>query len=107
MHAFLVVLGFLGWVLFALALIVAWRFYKKLVTYDNVFTFLSDDILTNLRHFAKMRQSGLTSNEPEIIEAHRLMGIMNVRMEEILRRMMEATGLDLTPPPPPPRPKVI
>ena len=107
MRVLLWALGVSGWLLFGLALFVIWRFYKKLVTYDTVFTFLSDDILANLRQFAKIRKSGVLSDEPDVREAHRLMSIMNTRMEEILRRMMEATGLDLTPPPPPPRPKVI
>lgn len=87
--------------------LVAYRFYRKAVTYDEVFQFLVTDIEVNLEQFKKMKRSDLTSNEPEIEKAHRNMVVMSQRLDEILRRMEDATGLKLRPPPPPPRPKVV
>ncbi len=104
----------LPWFLFALALalaagavFVAHRFYRRAVIYDEVFQYLSDDIYTNLLQFAKMQKMNVMMDEPEVQRAHRNMMIMAQRLEEILRRMEEASGLRLRPPPPPPRPKVI
>jgi hypothetical protein len=103
----------LAWVLFAITLVlligvtyVAYKFYRKAVVYDTVFTFLYDDIEINLRQFSKISSSNVFSNEPEVQTAHQNMMIMGKRLNEILSRMEEATGLDLRPPPPPQRPSV-
>lgn len=86
---------------------VAYRFYRKCVVYDEVFQYLADDIVINLQHFQKLLTTPTLTNEPEIREAYRLMHTMGKRLNEILQRMEEATGLRLRPPPPPPRPKVV
>ena len=86
---------------------VAYRFYRRAVIYDEVFQFLSGDIETNLTQFKKMSASNVTSNEPEIEQAHRNMMLMAQRLQEILIRMEETTGLKLASPPPLPRPKVV
>lgn len=91
----------------AAACFVAYRFYRKAVVYDEVFQFLADDIFTNILQFHKMAQSNVMMEEPEVQTAHKNMKIMGQRLEEILRRMEQATGLRLRPPPSPPRPKVI
>jgi hypothetical protein len=83
---------------------VAYRFYRKCVVYDEVFQFLSDDITTNLLQFQRMMVSNVMSNEPEIKMAHSNMNVMGRRLNEILQRMEEATGLDLRPPPAPNKP---
>jgi len=87
--------------------LVAYRFYRKAVVYDEVFQFLADDIEVNLSQFHKMKRSDLTGNEPEIETAHRNMMVMSKRLDEILSRMQAATGLQLRPPASPPRPKVV
>ena len=86
---------------------VAYRFYRKCVVYDEVFQYLAGDIIVNLQHFQKLLTTPMLMDEPEIKEAHRLMFVMGKRLDEILRRMEDATGLKLRPPPPPPRPKVV
>ena len=103
----------LPWILFAAAIIllvgvsfVAYRFYRKCVIYDEVFQFLADDVVANLMHFQKMMSGNVLSNEPEVKEASRLMTIMGRRLNEILQRMEEVSGLRLRPPPPLPRPVV-
>jgi hypothetical protein len=88
------------------ALFAAYRFYRKAAVYDEIIQYLYDDIVTNLRQFAKMHTSNLMADEPEIANAHRNMIIMGKRLEEIFARMEGATGLRLRPPPMPPRPKV-
>ncbi len=97
----------MGWPLAALATWITYRFYRKAVVYDEVFQHLSDDIYTNMLQFAKMQKMNVMMDEPEIQQAHRNMVIMGRRLEEILHRMEEATGLRLSPPQPPPRPKVV
>ena len=82
-----------------------WRLYRKLVIYDEVFQYLSNDIEVNLKQFAKISHSAMLSNDSEIQAAHLNMLTMGKRMNEILTRMEEATGLDLRPPPEPPRPR--
>ena len=89
------------------AMFVAYRFYRKALIYDEIFQFLYDDIETNLMQFSRMHSSNVLSNEPEIETAHRNMIIMGKRLNEILLRFEEASGLRLRPPPPPPPPKVI
>ena len=103
----LVILCVVGWVLAALSVWAAYRFYRRAVIYDEVFQYISSDIETNLAQFRQMSASNIMSNEPTIQDAHKKMMIMGKRLNEILSRMEEATGLDLRPPPPPPRPKVI
>jgi len=85
---------------------VAYRFYRKCVVYDEVFQFLTDDINANLFQFQKMMKSNVMSEEPEVKTAHNNMRIMDRRLNEILQRMEEATGLALRPPPAPPKPRV-
>jgi len=85
---------------------VAYRFYRKCVVYDEVFQYISDDITTNLLQFQRMMKSNVMSNEPEIKAAHSNMAVMGRRLNEILQRMEEATGLELRPPPSPQRPVV-
>ena len=93
-------------VLFPITVYIGWRFYRKAVIYDEIMTFIHDDIATNLMHFEKMRTSVVLSNEPTIQEAHRLMMIMGKRLNEISIRMEEATGLSLRPKPIGPKPVV-
>ena len=85
---------------------VAYRFYRKCVVYDEVFQYISDDITTNLFQFQKMMKSNVMSNEPEVKMAHSNMVVMGRRLNEILQRMEEATGLSLRPPPGPNKPVV-
>lgn len=101
----------LPWILFVLAVaaltgmtFVAWRFYRKAVIYDRIFTYINDDIIANLRHFERMSKMVVFSNEPTVQEAHELMMHMGVRLNEISKQMEEATGLDLRPKPAGPRP---
>jgi hypothetical protein len=86
---------------------VAYRFYRRAVTFDTIFQFITDDIVANLQQFVRMAHSPITNGDPEVREAHQKMLIMGKRLEEILLRMEEATGLRLRPPPVPPRPKVV
>ena len=86
---------------------VAYRFYRRAATLDTVVQFLSDDIVANLMQFVRMAHSPVTNGDPEVRDAHQKMLIMGKRLEEILLRMEEATGLRLRPPPVPPRPKVV
>lgn len=97
----------LGWVVAALAIWVAWRFAQKASMLDEIITFLNDDINTNLLYFVKIAQTPALSDIPEFKQAHQNMIIMGRRLEEILHRMEDATGLRLRPPPPPSRPRVI
>ena len=104
----------LPWILFALALMLAagaffaaYRFYRKAAIYDQVLTYIYDDVATNIMQFGKMSKSNVMMADQEIQTAHRSMMIMGQRLEEILRRMEGATGLRLRPPELPPRPKVI
>jgi hypothetical protein len=85
---------------------VAWRFYRKCVVYDEVFQYISDDVNTNISQFVKINKSVMLSNEPEVRTAHENMITMGRRLDEILNRMEEATGLSLRPPKSPPRPVV-
>lgn len=94
-------------VLFLAMTYVAYRFYRKAVVYDEVFQYLADDIYINLRQFAKMMTSNVMSNEPEIVDAHQKMTVMAKRLNEILTRMEEASGLQLRPAPRQPAPKVV
>jgi hypothetical protein len=103
----LVILLVLVSLLLAGAVFVAYRFYRRAVIYDEVFQFIYGDIELNLRQFQKMKTSAVTSNEPEIETAHRNMMVMGKRLNEILSRMEEASGLNLRPPVAPPRPKVV
>lgn len=107
MEIALIILLLLGWTVAGLAIWAAYRFYRKCVVYDEVFQFLSDDIATNIKQFAKMATSPILFNEPEVRAAHNNMLIMAKRLNEILSRMEDATGLKLRPPPRPPRPKVV
>lgn len=102
-----IVIGLMGWAVGGLASWISYRFYRKAVVYDTVFQYLADDIYTNLLQFARLRKMNVMMDEPEIQQAHRNMAIMGRRLEEILRRMEEATGLRLRPPPSPPPPKVV
>lgn len=103
----LIIVCVLGWIATGLMTWIAYRFYKKAVVYDEVFQFLADDVYTNLNQFNKMSKMNVLMEEPEVQQAHKNMKIMSTRLEEILRRMEQATGLRLRPPPAPPRPKVI
>lgn len=88
-------------------LLVTYRFYRKAVIYDEIFQYLYDDIETNIFQFAKMARMNVMMADSEVQLAHRNMMTMGKRLEEILHRMEEATGLRLRPPPPKPRPKVV
>lgn len=92
-----ILLGFAVWI--------AYRFYRKAVIYDEVFLFLYEDLEINIKQFAKMNESNVMMADPEIQSAHRNMIIMAKRLEEILRRMEDATGLKLRPVVPLPRPR--
>lgn len=101
-------LALLGWSFGFFMVWVAYRFYKKAVVYDTIFQYLYDDINTNLKQMAKVVYSPTLSNEPEVKAVHGNILIMGKRLEEILRQMEEATGLNMRPPPPPgPPPKVV
>lgn len=93
--------------LFVAAAFVAYRFAKRAIGCDTVIQYLYDDIETNLTHFQQMRTSAILSEEPEVKEAHHKMMIMGQRLNEILLRMEDETGLRLRPPPRPPPPKVV
>jgi hypothetical protein len=104
----------LPWILFIVAVVLligvsyaAYRLYRKCVVYDEVFQYLAGDIVINLQHFQKLLTTPVLKDLDEIKEANRLMTIMGKRLNEILARMEEATGLRLRPAPPPPRPKVV
>ena len=92
-------------ILFGLALFAAYRFYRRAVIYDEVFLFLYEDLEVNIKQFGKMSKSNVMMADPEIQTAHRNMMIMGQRLEEILSRMENSTGLRLRPVVPPPRPK--
>jgi len=100
------ILGVLGWVFAIIAMFVAYRFYRRAVILDEVFQYLSDDIITNLIQFGKMSVTTVLSSDDEIQKAHQNMMTMGKRLDEILSRMEEATGLHLRPPPRPERPRV-
>ena len=88
-------------------LVMIFRFGRKLLQYDEVIQFITDDIETNLRQFARMESSSVMNGEPEIQQAHKNMMVMSRRLDEILNRMEETSGLKLRPPPALPRPKVV
>ena len=104
----------LPWILFVVAILIAagaifaaYRFYRKAAIYDEILTYIYDDVETNLMQFGKMAKSNVMMADAEVQQAHRNMLVMGKRLEEILRRMEGATGLRLRPPPPSPRPKVV
>ena len=105
MDTFLWIFCILGWVVVGVLVFTCYRFYRKAVIYDEIFQFLYDDIYTNLKQFNKMAHSNVLMADTEIQSAHRNMMTMGDRLEEILRRMEQATGLRLRPPDPGPRPK--
>ena len=100
-------LNYLLAVLLCFSVWIAYRFYRKAVIYDQVFLFLYEDVEINIKQFGKMAQSNVMMADAEIQTAHRNMMIMGKRLEEILNRMENATGLVLRPVVPPPRPKVV
>jgi hypothetical protein len=107
MDTLLFVLTCVGWLLAAGMTYVAYRFYRKCVVYDEVFQYLAEDIVTNLKYYQKLLTTPVLSDSDEIKEANRLMHIMGKRLNEILQRMEDSTGLRLRPAPKPPRPKVV
>lgn len=104
---FLWILFIVTFLLFLVSLYVAYRFYKKAVILDEVFQYLADDININLKQFVKMATSPVLANDQEVMTAHNNMIIMARRLDEILRRMEEASGLKLRPAPRPNPPKVV
>jgi len=61
----------------------------KLVQFDDLFTYLVDDIDINIRYFDKLIQSPTLIDSPEIKEAQRNMSIMSKRLAEYVLRMEE------------------
>lgn len=107
METLLIIIGILGWLITAGMTFVAWRFYRKAAIYDEVLTYIADDVQTNLRQFVKISKSNVMMADTEVQTAHRNMVVMGKRLEEILYRMETATGIRLRPPDPKPRPKVV
>jgi hypothetical protein len=101
-----IAMAILGWTCTAMMTYVSYRFYRKAVVYDVIFKVINDDLIANIKQFAKMAHSPVLGNDAEIQEAHRLMMIMGKRFNEVSLQMEEATGLALRPPPPLPRPKI-
>ena len=93
-----------GWVLAAIMLFVAWRFFRKAMIYDEIFQYIAGDIEINLKQFVRMSVSPMLQGDSEVQTAHRNMIVMGKRLEEIRLRMEAASGLNLRPPPIPPRP---
>ena len=107
MDWFLVTIIFVLIVILAVVVFAAYRFYRKAVIYDEIITFIYEDVETNIMQFGKMSKTNVMMADNEIQTAHRNMMIMGRRLEEILIRMESATGLRLRPPERPPRPKVV
>ena len=97
----------LGWPIAALATFVAWRFYRSAKAYDDVFQYIAEDIGTNIMYLGKVSKMNVMMEDPSIQQVHRNMINMGRRLEEILKRMEETSGLHLRPLPPPPRPKIM
>jgi hypothetical protein len=89
------------WILFALTLLMCGillflliRATKRLLQFDEIFSFLIDDIDINIKYFDKLAASDLLSNSPEVFEAHKNMRIMKQRLLEYVLRIGEARLLD-------------
>lgn len=75
--------GLLGWLLM--------RASRRLLEFDELFAFFTDDIDVNVRFFDRLMSTPLLMNSPEIVEAHKNMGIINKRLKEYVLRMGETT----------------
>lgn len=67
------------------------RSLRRLLEFDDLFETFSDDIQVNVRFFQRLSSTPLLSNAPEVMEAHRKMGIMGKRLEEFVIRINEAS----------------
>jgi hypothetical protein len=62
---------------------------RRLLTFDDLFEMLVDEIDTNIRFLESFEGKPLVSNAPEVIEVDRGMKIMKMRLEEYVARMRE------------------
>lgn len=70
------------------------RATRRLLQFDEIFSYLVDDIQVNLEYFEKLANTTLVSNAPEVVQVHKNMQIMGQRLGEFVRRMGEVTLLE-------------
>lgn len=68
------------------------RAVKKLFQFDELFDLLQDDLETNVKHLTKMMEQPLLMNTPEVVDAHRNMATMRLRLIEYGMRVRETKG---------------
>lgn len=72
---------------------VAVRFSKRLLQFDEMFSYLNDDVNSNLKHLEETLAKPLFLDTPEVVEMNRKFSIMKKRMEEYALRISENRGL--------------
>lgn len=65
---------------------------QRLLEFDELFEMFYHEIEINVDYFDKLIKTPLLSNAPEIIAAQRNMKVMQLRLEEYVRRMEEELG---------------
>lgn len=69
-----------------------YRLTRRLLEFDELFQLLAHDIETNVKYLAKLVNTPLFLNSPEVLEVQRNMRIMAERLREYLVRIGEATN---------------
>lgn len=70
------------------------RSVRRLFLFDELVQYLMDDVDTNLLFYGDMLKKDLFSNEPSVVEAHKKMNIIALRLEEFMIRLRETSGLE-------------
>lgn len=74
----------LGFILF--------RISKRLLEFDDIFGLLVDDIDLNVAYLNKLNTTPVFQNSQEVVEAIKKMRVIQVRLDEYVKRMEEQTG---------------
>lgn len=71
---------------------VAFRFSKRLFELDDLFDLFSHDIDTNVKYIKELQSRGLFEANEEVMQMHKNINIIAMRLEEFQNRMKEQTG---------------
>lgn len=74
---------------------VIFRTVRKLFQFDDLFELLQHDVETNIKYLEKTLESPLMMNTPEIVDVHKNMHTMGVRLVEYVNRFNELKGTEI------------
>ncbi len=70
---------------------VAFRYAKRVLEFDELFSLIQGDLDENLENFQKLNKTNLLSDSPEIMHASKLMQKMRENLYEYTMRVQETS----------------